>query len=121
PERLAALLADMAWRDHGGAGRGRGPLVGAGPGGAEHPALKAVRALQAADVVLYDDVVAPDVLELARREARRIPVGKRGGGASCRQEDIAGLMIGLARQGNHVVRLKSGDPAVFGRAGEELD
>ena len=96
-------------------------MVGAGPGDAELLTLKAVRALQAADVILFDDLISDDVLELARREAKRMMVGKRGGRDSCRQEDINDLMIKLARQGKHVVRLKSGDPMVFGRAGEEIE
>jgi len=100
---------------------GRVILVGAGPGEPELLTLKAVRALQSADVVLYDDLVSPDVLELARREARRVVVGKRGGKASCRQEDINDLMVELARAGERIVRLKAGDPMVFGRAGEEID
>lgn len=95
-------------------------LVGAGPGNAELLTLKAVRALQAADVILYDDLVSDEVLELARREAKRLLVGKRGGRESCRQEDINALMVKLARQGHRVVRLKSGDPMIFGRAGEEM-
>ncbi|MBF0678073.1 MAG: uroporphyrinogen-III C-methyltransferase [Devosia sp.] len=95
-------------------------LVGAGPGDAEYLTLKALRALQAADVILFDDLVSDDVLELARREAKRILVGKRGGRASCKQEDINRTMIALAKAGRHVVRLKSGDPMIFGRAGEEI-
>jgi uroporphyrin-III C-methyltransferase/precorrin-2 dehydrogenase/sirohydrochlorin ferrochelatase len=95
-------------------------LVGAGPGDAELLTLKAMRALQAADVILYDDLVSAEVLDLARREAKRMMVGKRGGRASCRQGDINALMIRLARQGRRVVRLKSGDPMIFGRAGEEI-
>lgn len=95
-------------------------LVGAGPGDAELLTLKAMRALQSADVILFDDLVSDEVLELARREAKRMMVGKRGGRASCRQEDINALMIKLARQGKRVVRLKAGDPMVFGRAGEEI-
>ena len=102
-------------------GQGRVTLVGAGPGDAELLTLKAVRALQAADVILYDDLVSEDVLELARREAKRMLVGKRGSRESCRQDDINDLMVKLARAGNHVVRLKSGDPMVFGRGGEEID
>ncbi|SKA28187.1 siroheme synthase CysG [Consotaella salsifontis] len=95
-------------------------LVGAGPGEAELLTLKAVRALQAADVILFDDLVSDDVLELARREARRLLVGKRAERESHRQEDINALMIQLAQAGRHVVRLKSGDVSVFGRAGEEI-
>ena len=95
-------------------------LVGAGPGDAELLTLKAVRALQSADVILFDDLVSADVLELARREAKRMLVGKRGGRESCRQEDINTTMVRLAKAGKRVVRLKSGDPMVFGRAGEEI-
>jgi uroporphyrin-III C-methyltransferase/precorrin-2 dehydrogenase/sirohydrochlorin ferrochelatase len=82
--------------------------------------LRAVQALQAADVILFDDLVTPAVLDLAGRAARRISVGKRGGGGSCRQDDINALMVAFAHSGKHVVRLKSGDPMLFGRAGEEL-
>ncbi len=103
-----------------GAAGGRVTFVGAGPGDAEYLTLKAMRALQAADVILFDDLVSDDVLELARREAKRILVGKRGGRDSCKQEDINHTMITLAKAGRHVVRLKSGDPMVFGRAGEEI-
>lgn len=95
-------------------------LVGAGPGDSELLTLKAVRALQAADVILFDDLVSDEVLELARREAKRMLVGKRGGRQSCRQEDINDMMVKFAKAGKRVVRLKSGDPMVFGRAGEEI-
>jgi uroporphyrin-III C-methyltransferase/precorrin-2 dehydrogenase/sirohydrochlorin ferrochelatase len=95
-------------------------LVGAGPGDAELLTIKAVRALQRADVILYDALVSEEVLSLARREAKRMMVGKRGRGESCRQEDINATMLSLARQGRDVVRLKSGDPMIFGRAGEEI-
>ena len=121
-ERLAELerLADDIFR---GADRRKGEvvLVGAGPGDPELLTLKAVRELQAADVILYDRLVPAQTLELGRREARRILVGKQGHGASCRQEDIARLMIELAQKGQRVVRLKGGDPAVFARAGEEIE
>lgn len=115
-----ALLAD-AERLAEAPATGRVTLVGAGPGEAELMTLKAVRALQSADVILFDDLVSDEVLELARREARRMLVGKRGGRESCRQEDINDMMVTLARAGKHVVRLKSGDPAIFGRAGEEIE
>ncbi|MCM2398205.1 siroheme synthase CysG [Rhizobium sp. S95] len=95
-------------------------LVGAGPGDAELLTLKAVRALQSADAILFDDLVSAEVLELARREAKRMLVGKRGGRESCRQEDINDTMLALAKAGKRVVRLKSGDPMIFGRAGEEI-
>lgn len=112
-----ALIDEARGETHA---RGRVTMVGAGPGDAEHLTIKAMRALQAADVILFDDLVSDDVLELARREAKRMLVGKRGGKTSCRQDDINALMIRLARQGKHVVRLKSGDPMIFGRAGEEI-
>ncbi len=95
-------------------------FVGAGPGDAELLTLKAVRALQAADVILFDDLVSDEVLELARREARRILVGKRAGRPSCKQQEINGMMVDLAKAGRRVVRLKSVDPMIFGRAGEEI-
>ena len=82
---------------------GRVTLVGAGPGDAELLTLKAVRALQAADVILFDDLVSDEVLELARREAKRMLVGKRGGRTSCRQEDI-NAHDGQARQGRQTRR-----------------
>ena len=117
----ARLVAEAEGSAQADEQQGRVILVGAGPGEPELLTLKAVRALQSADVVLYDDLVSPDVLELARREARRVVVGKRGGKASCKQEDINDLMVELARAGERVVRLKAGDPMVFGRAGEEIE
>ena len=95
-------------------------LVGAGPGDPELLTLKAVRALRTADVILFDDLVAPEILDFARREARRMLVGKTGHRPSCRQDEINALMVSLARSGNRVARLKSGDPMIFGRAGEEI-
>lgn len=95
-------------------------LVGAGPGDPELLTLKAVRYLREADVILYDDLVGEGVLAFARREARKIHVGKRGGEASCAQDDICHLAVLLASEGNRVVRLKGGDPLIFGRADEEI-
>jgi uroporphyrin-III C-methyltransferase/precorrin-2 dehydrogenase/sirohydrochlorin ferrochelatase len=100
---------------------GRAILVGAGPGDAGLLTLAAVRALQSADVILYDDLVSADVLDFARREARTLLVGKTGHRPSCRQEDVNALMVSLASEGRVVVRLKSGDPMIFGRATEEID
>lgn len=100
--------------------RGSVMLVGAGPGNPELLTLKAVRALRSADVILYDDLVSAEVLDFARREAKRMLVGKSGRKPSCKQDEINDLMIALARQGKRVVRLKSGDPMIFGRAGEEM-
>ncbi|PZO01653.1 MAG: uroporphyrinogen-III C-methyltransferase, partial [Hyphomicrobiales bacterium] len=102
-------------------GHGRVSLVGAGPGDPDLLTLKAIRALQSADIILYDDLVSPGVLELARREAKRMMVGKTGYGPSVKQSDINALIVSLASQGKHVVRLKGGDPGIFGRAGEEID
>lgn len=96
-------------------------LVGAGPGDPELLTLRAVRALRSADVVLYDDLVSVPVLEFSRRESKRILVGKTGYGPACKQTEINALMVKLAREGNRVVRLKSGEPMIFGRAGEEMD
>jgi uroporphyrin-III C-methyltransferase/precorrin-2 dehydrogenase/sirohydrochlorin ferrochelatase len=95
-------------------------LVGAGPGDPELLTLRAVRALQSADVILIDDLVAPGILDFARREAKKMLVGKTGGGPSCKQGEINALMISLAKAGKRVVRLKGGDPMIFGRAGEEI-
>ncbi|WP_372023676.1 uroporphyrinogen-III C-methyltransferase [Tistrella mobilis] len=99
---------------------GRVDLVGAGPGGPGLLTRDAARAIEAADVVLYDALIDPAILELARREARRIPVGKRCGAHAMRQAAISALMVRLAGEGLHVVRLKGGDPAIFGRLDEEL-
>jgi len=96
-------------------------LVGAGPGDPELLTLRAVRALQSADVILFDDLVSREVLDFARREARKMLVGKTGFGPSCKQEDINALMVSLAKQGKRVVRLKGGDPLIFGRAAEEIE
>jgi uroporphyrin-III C-methyltransferase / precorrin-2 dehydrogenase / sirohydrochlorin ferrochelatase len=95
-------------------------LVGAGPGDPELLTLRAVRALQSADIILLDDLVAPDILDFARREAKKMLVGKTGHGPSCKQEEINTLMVTLARTGKRVVRLKGGDPMIFGRATEEI-
>jgi len=95
-------------------------LVGAGPGDPELLTLRAVRALQSADVILFDDLVSADVLDFARREAKKMLVGKTGHAPSCRQDDINALMISLAKAGRRVVRLKGGDPMIFGRADDEI-
>jgi len=95
-------------------------LVGAGPGDPELLTLRAVRALQSADVILIDDLVSPQVLDFARREAKKMMVGKTGHGPACKQSEINELMIKLAKAGKRVVRLKGGDPMIFGRAGEEI-
>ncbi|MFD0988247.1 siroheme synthase CysG [Methyloligella solikamskensis] len=106
--------------EHDSKGLGRVLMVGAGPGDPDLLTLKAVRALKSADVILYDGLVGEGVLEHARREALMLPVAKSKGAHSVAQNDINRLMVEHARQGHTVVRLKGGDPFVFGRGGEEL-
>ena len=96
-------------------------LVGAGPGDPGLVTLNALRAMNEADVILHDRLVSAEVLRLARRDALRIEVGKSAGRHSMSQDQINALMLEHARQGKRVVRLKGGDPFVFGRGGEELE
>jgi uroporphyrin-III C-methyltransferase len=100
--------------------RGKVYLVGAGPGDPELLTLKAVRVLKDADAVLHDDLVGPQILDFAPPQAQRYNVGKRCGKATISQEEINFLMVTLASRGLRVVRLKGGDPLVFGRAAEEI-
>src|ERR1700743_3458631 len=100
--------------------QGRVYLVGAGPGDPELLTMRAVRLLESADVVFHDDLVPSEVLALAHRHALVTSVGKRCGRPRITQQGIHSLMIEAARAGQSVVRLKSGDPLVFGRAGEEI-
>ncbi len=99
--------------------QGRVSLVGAGPGDPELLTLKAHRKLQEADVIVYDRLVSPGVLELSRRDAVRIPVGKTPFEVSPKQSEINAILVREAGKGLHVVRLKGGDPYMFGRGGEE--
>ena len=95
-------------------------FVGAGPGDPELLTLRAVRALQAADVILIDDLVAPDILDFARREARKILVGNPGQSASGHSDDVRTTMVALVKSGKRVVWLKHGDAAIFGGPGGEI-
>src|SRR3954454_16061434 len=104
-----------------GKAAGHVTLVGAGPGDPDLLTIKALRALQDADVVFYDELVSPEVLDRARRDAVRIPVGRRGGKPGIGQAAINQLMIEAAKAGQRAVRLKGGDPFVFGRGGEEVE
>ena len=96
-------------------------LVGAGPGDPELLTVRALRLLQEADVVVHDHLVSTEVLALARPEAARAFVGKKGGGFCCPQSEIETILVRLAREGKKVVRLKGGDPFIFGRGGEEAE
>jgi uroporphyrin-III C-methyltransferase/precorrin-2 dehydrogenase/sirohydrochlorin ferrochelatase len=104
-----------------GKAKGHVTLVGAGPGDPDLLTVKALRALQDADVVFYDELVSPEVLDRARRDAARVPVGRRVGKPGIGQDAINKLLVEAARSGQRAVRLKGGDPFIFGRGGEEVD
>jgi uroporphyrin-III C-methyltransferase / precorrin-2 dehydrogenase / sirohydrochlorin ferrochelatase len=120
-ERLPLALEALLKRHLSEAPRlGRVDLVGAGPGDPDLLTLRARKLIDAADVVIHDRLVSPAILELARREAVLIDAGKKGFGRAMAQDEINRLMVEHAAQGAHVVRLKSGDPGVYGRLDEEI-
>jgi uroporphyrin-III C-methyltransferase/precorrin-2 dehydrogenase/sirohydrochlorin ferrochelatase len=114
-------LTERALADPAVVPQGHVVLVGAGPGNAGLMTLQGLRALQEADVIVHDRLVSPEVLDLARRDAARFDVGKFVGGGGATQEEINALLVEHAQRGEYVVRLKGGDPFVFGRGGEEID
>ncbi|WP_316229564.1 siroheme synthase CysG [Bradyrhizobium sp. SZCCHNR1070] len=113
--------AAYAGADEAGRGQGHVTLVGAGPGDPDLLTIKALRALQDADVVYYDELVTPEILDRIRRDAARVPVGRRIGKPGIGQAAVNKLLIEAARAGKRAVRLKGGDAYVFGRGGEEVD
>ena len=121
PEAEAQLIDAIDASRQEDAAAGSVSLVGAGPGDPDLLTLRALHALQDADVIFYDELVTEGVLDRARREAERVFVGKRRGQRGIGQEDINRRLVAAARAGKRVVRLKGGDPFVFGRGGEELE
>ncbi len=114
-------LTRRALENQDGLPHGHVVLVGAGPGNAGLMTLQGLRALQEADVIVHDRLVSAEVLDLARRDAARFDVGKFVGGGGATQEEINALLVEHAQRGEYVVRLKGGDPFVYGRGGEEID
>jgi uroporphyrin-III C-methyltransferase/precorrin-2 dehydrogenase/sirohydrochlorin ferrochelatase len=123
-EQAIADIGDLtayAGAAQDGAVNGHVTLVGAGPGDPDLLTIKALRALQDADVVFYDELVSPEILDRIRRDASRVPVGRRIGKPGIGQDEICRLLVEAAQAGQRAVRLKGGDPFIFGRGGEEIE